>query len=650
MKETKYKAKRFLLPILSLVLLSIISIATINTYMTISMFKAHMKEHIEETKENYTLSQKNKVFRKVNFVNDSINFQITTIENRLKASLKEKIEIALDIVTFTYNTYKDTHNKEELKEKISKALAVIKFNDKRSYYFMYDNKTKVIFGHPLKSFIGKDMTSFKDVKGQSLMETDAKILEQEKIGFNKIYFNKPNNQKKEFPKITCITKFEPLDLVLGIGEYLDVIEDKTKKYVLSRFSQDNFNREDEYIVILDVHSLKGGDDFATVLLNSNRPELVGKKVSDKSKDVKGNLFRKDFLDLVVKKGEGYHEYWYKKPSTSIPALKLSYFLLQKDWNWIIASGFYYEDLEKQIANMKASINSHTNNTIRKTIFWVSLLSFVAILIAVFVSFKIDRIIKKYTNTIIKYEDNKREQEHLLIQQSKMAAMGEMLENIAHQWRQPLSVISTSATGAKLQNDSGLLNKNNINTHFDTINNSAQYLSQTIEDFRNFFNSSKSVVNEFNIFDTLTKTLNLVNVQFTIKEIEVIKDIEPIILSSIENELIQVLINILNNARDALVKLDNQKRLIFINTHKNENSLVIEVKDNAKGIPEDIIDRIFEPYFTTKHKSQGTGIGLYMSLEIIRNHLNGSIKVENENYEFNGVKYRGCKFTINIPIN
>ena len=649
MVNSKYKSKRFLLPILSLVLISIIAIASINSYMTVSMFKTHMKEHIEQTKKEYTQKQKNRVYKEVNFVNDSIKFQITKIENRLKASLKEKVKVALNIATFIYNNYKNTHNKEEIKEKIAQALGLIKFNDNRGYYFMYDNQTKVIFGHPMKKFVGKDMTNFRDSRGQSLMELDENALEKNDIGYSKIYFNKPNNQEEEFPKITCFAKFKPLDLVLGIGEYLDVIENERKQYVLERFSKFKNDKSDQYLVILDIHNLKGGDEFATVLLNSNRPELEGKKISDKVKDIKGNRFRKDFLNLVNEKGEGYTKYWYKKPSTKLPTLKMSYIYLQKDWNWLILSGFYYEDLEKQISIMKNSVNIHTNEVINKTILWVCLLSFLAILVAIFVSLKIDKTIKKYTNTIIEFEDNKRKQESLLLQQSKMAAMGEMLGNIAHQWRQPLSVISTCATGAKLQNEVGLLNNTNIDSYFDTINNTAQHLSQTIEDFRTFFNPKEDNLKVFQIKETIEKALNLVSAQFVAKDIKIIDNIDNSKLLSLENELIQALVNILNNSRDALLAIEkDKKRLIFIKTSKNKENILIEIYDNANGIPEDIINRIFEPYFTTKHQSQGTGIGLYMTQEIITKLLHGLIKVENINYVYENETYKGAKFTIELP--
>ena len=245
------------------------------------------------------------------------------------------------------------------------------------------------------------------------------------------------------------------------------------------------------------------------------------------------------------------------------------------------------------------------------------------------------------------ELEKLQKEELFYQQSKMAAMGEMIGNIAHQWRQPLSVISTASTGLKLQKEMDMLSDENFYSTLVAINTSAQYLSTTIDDFRDFFNPSNNNINVFDISQTFTKTLNLLNAQFIAKDIEIIQKIECCKITSIENELIQVLINILNNARDALLTIENQRRLIFINSYIKENMLYIEIKDNAGGIKEEIIDRIFEPYFTTKHQSQGTGIGLYMSKEIVEKHLDGVLLVSNEKYTYENIDYFGAKFTIEI---
>jgi len=240
-------------------------------------------------------------------------------------------------------------------------------------------------------------------------------------------------------------------------------------------------------------------------------------------------------------------------------------------------------------------------------------------------------------------------EKLLLQQSKMAAMGEMIQNIAHQWRQPLSIISTASTGLLVKKELGLPTpKEEVLETLNTINDTTQYLSDTINAFRDFFQQNKDKVN-FKVKDIYQKTLNIVQVKFKSIDIEIIENIEDISITNLDNELIQVLMNILNNAKDALeIKRSNQK-FIFVDIYKENESLIIKIKDNAGGIDEQIISKIFDPYFTTKHQSQGTGIGLYMCQEIINNHMEGKLFVKNQSFKYENIEYKGAEFKIVLPL-
>lgn len=229
----------------------------------------------------------------------------------------------------------------------------------------------------------------------------------------------------------------------------------------------------------------------------------------------------------------------------------------------------------------------------------------------------------------------------------MAAMGEMLGNIAHQWRQPLSVITTAATGMKVQKEFGTLDDEAINRSVDTITDSALYLSKTIDDFRNFFKRDKTETN-FSTNEVIGKVLKLTKSQFKIHEINIIKNIEEFNLFGLENEFVQALINILNNAKDALIDKEAPK-LIFINVLKNDNKAIIKIADNGGGIDEKIIDKVCEPYFTTKHQSQGTGIGLYMTEEIIVKHMYGKFTISNIETIYENVTYKGAQITIELDL-
>lgn len=245
----------------------------------------------------------------------------------------------------------------------------------------------------------------------------------------------------------------------------------------------------------------------------------------------------------------------------------------------------------------------------------------------------------------KLKDN----EEMIHHQSKMAAMGEMLENIAHQWRQPLSVITTSASSVKIHKEMGTLSDEFLDEVLDAIVKSGNHLSQTIDDFRDFFKPNRAKV-RFNIVNTYKKALFLVSSKLKNREIDIVENIEDINLFGFDNELIQVIMNLINNARDALEESELEYKYIFVDIFKDkENNAVLKILDNAGGIPVNVIGKIFEPYFTTKHKSLGTGIGLYMCEEILVKHMNGEISVKNKEFEYEGNSFKGAEFTLKIPI-
>ena len=242
-----------------------------------------------------------------------------------------------------------------------------------------------------------------------------------------------------------------------------------------------------------------------------------------------------------------------------------------------------------------------------------------------------------------------EKEAILNQQAKMAAMGEMIENIAHQWRQPLSVISTISSSLKIKKEMNILDDKEFYEALQSINRTSQHLSNTIDDFRNFFSPNKEM-NKFYVSQLIKKSKDLIKSRFDKFNIKVIENIDDIEILSYQNELFQVILNLFSNSIDVLSSNEIENKIIYIKIYHDENNLYIEFLDNGGGIKDEFINRVFEPYFTTKHKSQGTGIGLYMSLQIVTKHLNGEISVKNDTFIHNNIKYFGAKFTILLPIH
>jgi len=255
--------------------------------------------------------------------------------------------------------------------------------------------------------------------------------------------------------------------------------------------------------------------------------------------------------------------------------------------------------------------------------------------------------------ILDLSDIKRN-EDIIHQQSKMASMGEMMENIAHQWRQPLNAISISASSILVSQDLGISDEEDMKEQLEAIIESTEFLSNTIMDFQNFLKDNKNCI-QFTLKDVVMKVLKLIDGNLKKNQITVrFLYEEDIDMVGLENELMQVVLNIINNAKDALVEkhIENSDRVILIQISKSIDleEGIVEIQDSAGGIPKKIIDKIFEPYFTTKHKSQGTGLGLYMTHQMVIEHMKGKIEVENKKFSQEGKNYLGANFKIIIPFD
>ncbi len=240
----------------------------------------------------------------------------------------------------------------------------------------------------------------------------------------------------------------------------------------------------------------------------------------------------------------------------------------------------------------------------------------------------------------------KEKDKILLHQSKMASMGEMFENIAHQWREPLSMIATTASGIQLQNDFKILSDTYLNNTLNSIIENSQYLSQTINDFRDFIKGEHKKI-PFNVYDNIQYSLKLLEGVTNKNVINIImsKNGQNIKICNYPNELVQVIINIINNTKDAFIKNEITKRCIFIDLEELSREIKISIKDNAKGINKDIINKVFEENFTTKEDKEATGIGLYMSQRLINESMKGNIEVKNSIYTYESVEYTGAEFII-----
>ena len=538
-----------------------------------------------------------------------------------------------------YNENKESKTKEEITKMIKDALNDIRFNEGRGYFFIYSFDYECILLPISKKTEGTSFYNFQDSKGTYLTREIIKQLKTEKEGFLSWYFPKPDDLTKTYRKIGFNIHFEPYDWFIGTGEYFDDYEKEVKEKVLDYISR-IVPSEENYFFILDY-------DKKTLF------HVIKDLINQPSKIVTNVENQRVFDDMLfmAKQGDGFLTYKHKPFGNDDFSIKTSYIKGLQNWEWIIGKGFYHDKVEELIKNKTDELNTKFEQKILNILTMALILTFVLLLISLYISKLIDKKFKKYKKDINKYIDLNNKQQHILSQQSKMASMGEMLGNIAHQWRQPLSLITTAATGMKLQKEFDTLDDKAFNESIDNITNSALYLSKTIDDFRNFFRTDKEST-IFTIKQSLEKVSQLTKASFKNYDISCEKDIEDIEIFGLENEFLQALINIINNSKDALVATKENEKVILISSYfdKKTNKAIIKIKDNAGGIDEDIIDKISEPYFTTKHQSKGTGIGLYMTEEIILKHMNGNLYFKNVDFIYKDKTYRGLETTIELSVS
>lgn len=234
-----------------------------------------------------------------------------------------------------------------------------------------------------------------------------------------------------------------------------------------------------------------------------------------------------------------------------------------------------------------------------------------------------------------------EKDNLIAKQTKFAAMGEMTSMIAHQWRQPLTGVSMITSNLLLDIELKDIDEKRLKDSLETVNTQIEYLSHTIDDFKNFFKPDlKSQLVDIN--KLIDESCMIIDSSLRGNGIKVEKNyLDEISTFTKKNDIMQIILNLLKNSIDAYIENNIQDRVINITTNKTKYKVTIQIKDNAGGIPADILEKIFDPYFSTKDQKNGTGLGLYMSKMIVESHLEGQLLVQ--------TKDKSTTFSITIPI-
>jgi PAS domain S-box-containing protein len=245
--------------------------------------------------------------------------------------------------------------------------------------------------------------------------------------------------------------------------------------------------------------------------------------------------------------------------------------------------------------------------------------------------------------IVKMEvEANREKDRMMVIQSRQASMGEILESVAHQWKQPLNTINLLLYELDEKGKQGVPDYGKFREKIEEIYQVVSYMSNTIDDFRNFFIPGREAT-QFKLAESIRQTSKFLASEFRHSEIELITELDVSIqISGFQNEFTQVLLNLLNNSRDALAEMKRKNPFVRITLKKENQNAIIEIEDNAGGIPLELLPEIFDAYTSTKKDGKGTGLGLYIARSIIEKKFKGSIGAENTEY--------GARFTISLPVS
>jgi len=699
MNNLSIQIKIMLMAIFVVVLFTFfLALDSINTIKNIS--NLNIKTYQKEAYQNKQKELENYVSIAHTTVNSIYN---RGTKREIENDLKEHSSQLFAIINKVYEKFYNKIPEHELKEKLKFIISNARFGED-GYYWINNLNAKMIM-HPIHpEFEGRDFTNVKDANGVYFVQEAIKLSQKSDEGFIHYAWKKENSLKSE-PKISYVKLFKPYGWILGSGVYIDDIKKSLKKETIETISKMRYGKSGYFWI---------NDMSPKMIMHPILPQLNGKDLSS-YKDPNGiYLFNKMVKVCKQNKDGGIVKYSWIKPGHKIPQAKLSYVRKFNQWDWIIGSGAYVDDIENQISIMKKQTEIDIQNII-KSFFIKIIISVFFIIIVIYILVRQNIILPiqsfqssfmsffDYINSNskdIKLSENKSNDEigqmsqilnnniliakekfdeeiklknelknlndklevkikdevekshtieEKLFESEKMASMGEMIGNIAHQWRQPLSVISTASTGMILQKEFGGLTDVKLVSACESINENAQYLSKTIDDFKNFIKGER-IKRSFKIEDEIGSLLKLVEGSAKNNNIEIILDLQKdVSINSYENELTQCMMNIYNNAKDALVENIKTKRYIFISSKKINEKIIIIIKDNANGIPNSVLPKIFDPYFTTKHQSKGTGLGLHMTYNLIVNGMNGSIEASNTAYEYNDEQCNGAIFTIELPI-
>jgi len=548
------------------------------------------KETISEVQQyEQTLMdiEKNRLKEKIDNFSQFIQYYDSKSSDKIKKDAKSIVSLAVSVANNIYHNYKDRLSEDELKQLLIKTLSDIKFEGDLGYMFVLDLKGNA-YVHIDPKIKNHNIMNIQDINGKFILKEFNKVLRQKGEGFvDYFWYIVKEGHKQMHYKISYVKILDCYDWYIGAGEYLKYM----KRYV----------RDDIITFIKDNHQFQDGFLF----------------ISDKDKHIIYTPQNNTILDFdqYIKKGL-YSNDKYLAYSNYIPGYDW-YITAIKDLSHIKQSIEY----KKKLQELKRKENVKTN-------YYLVLFSwFISLILSIYLSNIIHKKLKRYEQRL--QNSNKQ-----LIFQSRQALLGELLPMIAHQWRQPINKIASIIARLRFMPQDTKLDQVLLDKHYKDIETNIEFMSETIDDFREFYQPKRDTSNQ-NLKNLILRAVEFVDGYIKKQSISMDMKLDDIDYALHVNEFLQIMINLIKNAADAC-DIGGQIR---IRLHKDQHHIYININDNGHGIKKEDIHKVFEPYFSTKKDSMG--LGLYMSRIIVQQHLKGDIKVHR--------LQKGTEFIISLPI-
>jgi len=564
--------------------------------------KRSQKEHVD--------IQKSQGEMWVNQLNTLFEYKNKTFEEDIKKELKTRVDRAYETAIYIHEKYKKNKSKKNIQQRIEDTLKRMVFNDKKNHIFMMNtNGNSILSG--LYKFKNKNILAFEDADGRSIILEEIQKVRKYGEGFLRSRFSKDKSWQIIYVKALGFN-----NLYIGSTVYEIQKKQELKDAFLNLIKKTPVDKADFTGLY---------DNKKAIYLSKNMREVLG---NDSLQTISKNLSKYSKWTSTHLDGYIYYTKYYEP------------------FDWHLIYGFNILKMnQEELAKYKA-LESMLDDELDTIIKASATIIFLIILLSLLLSRKINAIFKEYQSEVLIREDAllelnqsleervkfqvqaHREKDKMLVQQSKMAEMGDMLSMIAHQWRQPLNQMSYVLMNIESAYEYKELTKDYLDDKIKEGNTILEFMSTTIDDFKNYFRPDKE--REFVLVsDVILSATNFMKKSLEMDGVEIVLEQHGRELTHIyKNEFIQVVLNLIKNAKDALVENKIYRPKIIIKSKSEKESLVVSVCDNGGGIEDDIIEDIFKPYFSTKDEKQGTGLGLYMSKMIIEEHIGGRLSVSN----------------------